>query len=131
MMDLAEMGNGEEKRPVVELKFERAEANTEALDAELRAAVGEGYAGVTVAAGEVRVHLAAQKAEDLAELIGQVVEMHKPEVLTPAQQKEAERQAVMAALRLKPWDDWTPADKDRLLWVVAAQLGALPDAEGG
>ncbi|MBN1963308.1 MAG: hypothetical protein JW910_01595 [Anaerolineae bacterium] len=109
-----------------EIVFERDAINLPALHAALAAALRERLIGISTESGgagvRIRVHLdeAAPAAdEDTARTI---IETHDAAIFTPDQQAEADRAAILAGLD-KPWAEWTPADKDIFLHVLAGQMG--------
>lgn len=111
-----------------DISFTRESANVEALDAELRAALGALMLGVSAAANTVTVHLAAPAAPDQAQHIGQIVRDHDAARLTPRQQAELARRALIDDARSRHAGLLDPADfaaepdairrlADRLAWL--------------
>jgi hypothetical protein len=77
----------------------RDTVNLEALDADLRAALGDGVSGVSFARGVVTVHLTDKAAADASDTARQIVINHDPAHLTLAQQKALEQAARLDAAR--------------------------------
>lgn len=111
---------------MIDLVFEREEANLALLHQELAAALGARLVGVSANGRGVRVHLLDSTTPDERKLAGQLVAGHDAGKLTADQQAERERGAALEALR-KPWAQWSAADKDALLRLLAGELGlAVP-----
>lgn len=112
---------------VKDVVIEKAAVNIDLLHQELAAALGEDFVGVSVGGeqGQVRVHVRPGLAQSQLEIVQQTVVKHDAEKLSSEQQKTADRQAKLAALK-KPWDQWTEADRLTLLQVLAEQAGILP-----
>jgi len=70
---------------VYELVLERSDANLSALDAELRAALGDVYTGLSRAKGRLRVHFRRPPRPDEEERARYSVTAHDPSVLTNEQ----------------------------------------------
>jgi hypothetical protein len=105
-----------------EVVFKQKDVNPARLHDELKAALGEDFAGVSTRRGDLVVHLADDsqtKETDLAQL----VEAHDSNKLTAAQQFERNRQARLATLSGKAWPEWADEDKDELLRYLAGELG--------
>jgi hypothetical protein len=98
-----------------DITIERGVVNIDALDSDLRAALGDSTSGFSVGGGRVIVHLldsATRQQEDQAR---QIVLTHDPTRLTPQQQQQAERQARLDQAR----KDYGAAEID--LTVYASQ----------
>jgi hypothetical protein len=98
-----------------DITIERGIVNIDALDADLRAALGDITSGFSVSGGRVIVHLldaATRQQEDQAR---QIVLNHDPTRLTQQQQQQAERQAKLDQAR----KDYGTAEID--LTVYASQ----------
>lgn len=73
--------------------------NAEALDAALRAALGNATTGVSTGNGQAVVHLTDSTTPAQEEQARQIVLAHDPALLTPRQQAEATRQQQLAQAR--------------------------------
>ncbi|MCZ7541701.1 MAG: hypothetical protein M5U29_17660 [Anaerolineae bacterium] len=107
---------------MIDLAFERETVNLALLHQELAAALGAKLVGLSANGRSVRVHLLDSTTPDERKLVGQVVAGHDAGKLTADQQAERERRSTLDALR-KPWAQWSSADKDALLRLVAGELG--------
>ncbi len=107
---------------MIDLAFEREAVNLALLHQELAAALGAKLVGLSGNGCGVRVHLLDSTTPDERKLAGQIVAGHDADKLTADQQAERERQTALEALR-KPWAQWSPADKDALLRLLAGELG--------
>jgi hypothetical protein len=113
---------GEWMAGMVDLIFEREAANLALLHQELATALGPRLVGVSADGRGLRVHLLDSTTSDERKLAGQIVTGHDAARLTADQQAERERGAALGALR-KPWSQWSAADKDALLRLLAGELG--------
>jgi hypothetical protein len=77
----------------------RDAVNLEALDADLRAALGDGVSGVSFSRSIVTVHLTDKAAPDASDIARQIVVSHDPAKFTAAQQQAQERAAKLDAAR--------------------------------
>lgn len=107
---------------MIDLTFERKNLNLALLHEELLALLGPKLVGVSQDGRGVRVHLLDSTTPDERKAAGEIVARHDDSRFTAEQQMQRERQAALAALR-KPWAQWTPADKDALLRLLAGDLG--------
>jgi hypothetical protein len=82
-----------------DISIERSIVNIDALDSELRAALGELTTGFSTGGGRVIVHLLDAATSQQEGLARQIVLAHDPARLTPPQQLEAERQAKLDQAR--------------------------------
>src|SRR5262249_11284272 len=73
-----------------DITIERSIVNLEMLDADLRAALGDGTSGVSFAHGIVTVHLTDKAAADASDRARQIVLNHDPAKLTTAQEQARE-----------------------------------------
>jgi hypothetical protein len=105
-----------------ELVFDKALVNAERLHEELFALLGAVFAGVSVYDGRVRVHLTEPPTPEQTAWIDQAVIAHDSAILTARQQALADRRAYVERVRLVPWAEWTPADKDTLLRLLAEDV---------
>ena len=106
-------------------KFEVERLNLSLLHDELRAALGPKFVGLTWNGRVLHVHVLDTTAADQRAQVETLVAGHDPDRLTPRQQAERNRRALLAGLRAKPWAQWSAADKDALLQVLADSLDAL------
>lgn len=81
-----------------ELILERADANLPALDAALRAALGDAYAGLSRGKGRLRVHFKRPPLPDEEARARQSVAAHDSAALTAEQQTERDRRDRLASL---------------------------------
>ncbi|MBN1679582.1 MAG: hypothetical protein JW966_04770 [Anaerolineae bacterium] len=104
---------------VLDIVFSLDAINIARLDADLRAALGQDFIGLSGGPGQqVRVHVRAGADAAVIADIAPLVAAHDPEQLTAAQQVAEEQAALVAALRAKPRDSWTDSDRDNaLLWL--------------
>src|SRR5262249_42833762 len=70
-----------------------------ALDAELRATLGDAVSGISYSGGVVTVHLTAKASTDSADTARSIVANHDPTKLTPEQQQEQDEAAKLDAAR--------------------------------
>lgn len=70
------------------------------------------------------VYLDVPDNSDVA-AIQAVIEAHDPMKLTPAEQAEQARAAIIESLR-KPWSQWTTGDQVNFIRVLAEQAGIIP-----
>jgi hypothetical protein len=105
-----------------ELVFDKALVNAERLHEELFALLGAGFAGVSAHDGRVRVHLLEPSTPEQTAVIDQAVIAHDPHVLTARQQALADRRAFAERVGSLAWAEWTPADKDTLLRLLAEDV---------
>lgn len=117
---------------------ERKAVNPEALDAELRAALGAALIGISAGPNGVLVHLQDDVTAQQVTTAQQLVAAHDPSRLSPRQQAEQERQQQLAALRSAKGAALNPTDygsKDTLVQVLAQKLAWLEqevlDLRGG
>jgi hypothetical protein len=82
-----------------DVTIERSTVNIEALDAELRAALGAATTGFTAGGGKIVVHLLDSATPQQENLARQIVLAHDPARLTPQQQQEAERKTKLDQAR--------------------------------
>jgi hypothetical protein len=82
-----------------DITIERSAVNIDALDAELRAALGAATSGYSIGGGKVIVHLLDSATPQQEALARQVVATHDAARLTQQQQQEAERQSRLAQSR--------------------------------
>jgi hypothetical protein len=113
---------GKEELPTLDLVFDRADVNIALLHEQLNAVLGAFFTGISTGNGQVRVHVFVGTPPDVCDLAGPVVMAHNASDLTVAQQKEMDREALLASLR-KPWVSWSALDKDRFLGLLAERLG--------
>ncbi len=107
---------------MIDLVFERQGINLALLHDELTAVLGGKLVGLSQDGRAVRVHLLDSSTPDERKTVGEIVARHDGSRFTAAQQAERERQAALEALR-KPWAQWSAADKDALLRLLAGELG--------
>jgi len=108
---------------LIDLIYEKAAVNAALLHEELRAALGAGFAGISLSdVGRVRVHVLDSVPPAERERIAGLVAAHDARQRTAAQQAEAAREGALSGLR-KPWGAWSGADKDALLRLLAQELG--------
>jgi len=113
-----------------DITIERTAAiNVEALDADLRAALGEFTSGFTAGSGRVVVHLLGTATPQHETLARQIVRDHDPARLTQQQQQEAQRKARLDQARadygaveldLTPYDSQGPIIRllaQKILWL--------------
>ena len=119
-----------------EITVALAALNPPALDAALRAALGDLIAGVSAAHGEVRVHFTRRASASEAELARQIVERHDPAELSTEQratrayaQRLALLESEVTALDLSaPLNG--PALEKAVRWLLLRQTGAArPETE--
>ena len=92
------------------ITIERQGINDEALDAELRAALGNLVTGISSGPYGVIVHLDDQVTSAETNQARRMVENHDPEVLTPRQQAAQQRQQKLVQMRGARTEDLDPAD---------------------
>lgn len=107
---------------MIDLTFERQGLNLALLHEELAATLGAKLVGVSQDGRGVRVHLLDSTTPNERKAVGEIVAQHDATRFTAAQQAERERRAALEALR-KPWAQWSAADKDALLRLLAGELG--------
>ena len=114
---------------MIEVSIQRGSVNVEALDAELRAALGGITSGLSLTPGQVIVHLVDKATPADIETARAVVLAHDPSVLTPEQQAElAQRQKLDQARRdygTSEIDLSTYSGKDPLLTALAEKIAWL------
>lgn len=97
--------------------------NIEALDADLRAALGAGVRGVSFASGLVTVHLTSQAPANASGIATTIVLSHNPNNLTPQQQAAIQQIAKLNMLRQANMSDLNTAPFiDPLLSILAQKL---------
>lgn len=111
---------------VIDLVVERADANPERLAEELAGLGIAAYRGVSTGGGRVRVHVAPGLPDAGRAAIRAAVERHDPARQSHQQQVAAARRAALDGLR-KAWPEWTGADKDTFLRLLAAEWGLIPE----
>ncbi len=82
-----------------DIAIERSTVNIDALDAELRAALGAATTGFTIGGGRVTVHLLDSAIPAQETLARQIVAAHDSARLTQQQQLEAERKGKLDQAR--------------------------------
>lgn len=104
--------------------------NTEALDADLRAAFGEAYGGLSTGKGRVRVLWAGEPAAEDWLQAAALIAAHDPDARTPRQQRAEADAALLAEIEpqvvaLDLSKSLPPEDADVLLrWLaLRARLG--------
>ncbi len=78
--------------------MQKASINPEALDSDLRAALGGAVNGVSYSTGQVTIHLDDAATPSQLQQAQQVVLNHDPALLTAAQQEAVARQEALAQL---------------------------------
>lgn len=76
---------------MADIVIDRTNINFEALDAEIRTALGNITSGISVGGGKVVVHLAANATQQQMNQVRAIVQAHNPAQLTPGQQAEIQR----------------------------------------
>ncbi len=111
---------------MTDIQIQRSAVNIESLDADLRAALGDGVSGVSVAGGIVTVHL-TDKADDKAVVTARQITLnHDPSKLTPAQQIAVQQAIKLATLRRANQSDLdTTPFTDPLLAQLAQKIAWL------
>src|SRR5687768_9997837 len=84
---------------MIEVVVERASVNIEALDADLRAALGDVSAGLSTNGEQVRVHLTDAATPEQQSLAASIIEGHDPSQRSASQQAEAQRELYLAQVR--------------------------------
>lgn len=109
---------------IVDLKYEKDAVNPALLSEELTAVLGEDLVGVSAGGdlGNVRVHMLASTSVAMREQVGTIVAAHDANQLTADQQTQASQTTQLAALKEKPWAEWTAQDKDILLQLLAERV---------
>ncbi len=107
---------------MIDLAFERQGVNLALLHQELAAALGVKLVGLSQNGRTVRVHLLDSSTPDERKAVAEIVARHDGSRCTAAQQAERERRVALEALQ-KPWAQWSAADKDALLRLLAGELG--------
>jgi hypothetical protein len=114
---------------MIEVTVQRTSVNIEALDAQLRAALGHLTSGVSVSAGQVIVHLAETATPAHIETARAVAVAHDPAVLTPAQQTALQDRHKLEQARrdfgASELDLSTYQGKDPLLTLLAQKIAWL------
>jgi hypothetical protein len=114
---------------MINLQIEKATINPEALDGDLKAALGEACFGVSAADGIVTVHLAADATPQQQAQAESIVEAHDAGVLTPEQTarqaregeaRKTEDEAQWAAMSL---DEKVEALRQAMLLTVPLSAG--------
>ncbi len=82
-----------------DITIERSIVNIDALDADLRAALGDITTGFSAGGGRVVVHLLDSATPQQETLARQIVLAHDPTRLTQQQQQEAERRSKLDQAR--------------------------------
>jgi hypothetical protein len=82
-----------------EIVIQRSAVNIEALDADLRAALGAATTGLSFHAGQVTVYLSENATDTQVAQARALVQAHDPTKPTPAQQAAINRRARLAQLR--------------------------------
>lgn len=104
---------------MIDLEFIKSPVNIDKLHEDLSAAFNKVFIGVTVSADQVRIHVTDAITQAERDQIGLLVLMHDAALLTAAQQAAKDRAVLWASLQ-KPWDTWTPQDKDNFLRLLSA-----------
>jgi hypothetical protein len=104
-----------------DIVVDRRDVNIRALDGELRAALGETVAGISVGRQGVIVHLEDDATAEDVTTATRIVVQHDPAVLTADQQAEADEQAALDAARS---ENTTALDVDSYN-STAAEIQAL------
>jgi hypothetical protein len=81
------------------LVIDRAAVNIDALDADLRTALGGATSGLSFHAGQVTVYLSDDASDAQVSQARALVQAHDPSKPTPAQQATSNRRAKLAQLR--------------------------------
>lgn len=82
-----------------EIQVQRESVNVEALDAALRAALGDVVFGISAGPEGVVAHLADSATAEQSAQARMLIEQHDPTLLTPEQQIKLERQRQLAQAR--------------------------------
>jgi hypothetical protein len=114
-----------------EITIQRSTINPEALDAELRTALGTTTSGFSTRRGAVIVHLMDDATPEQISQAQSIVEAHDPAQLTSDQQARAADQTRLAQLRSADGDVLDPADfsSETALLQQLAHKVALLEAE--
>lgn len=102
------------------IDFKRNQINLQALDAELRGALADTLSGVSFDGVQVIVHLDDSVTPTQIGIVGALVEAHDPTKLTPAQESENARAALLTQMR----QERQPLDADKL-GATASDIKAL------
>ena len=81
------------------ITIERWDVNIAALDAELRAALGELVSGISTGPYGVQVHLSDDVTPASIQQARQIITSHDPKILTPKQQARQQRQQKLSQAR--------------------------------
>jgi hypothetical protein len=109
---------------LIALAFDKEDINPALLRAELTAALGPKFAGISRCGAALRVHILDTTGDaDRARIAG-IVRAHDASRLSADQQAEVTRAALVESLR-KPWADWTAVDKDNFLRCMAGERGLI------
>jgi hypothetical protein len=82
-----------------DIVVQKASINIEALDADLRAALGAAVSGISYGGGQVTVHMDDNATPTQVQQAQQIVGSHDANRLTAAQQAAVTRQEALAQLR--------------------------------
>lgn len=111
---------------MIDIIMQRTSVNIEALDSQLRAALGAVTSGVSAGAGGVIVHLAETATPAQIEAARAIILAHDPAALSPAQQAALQqRQKLEQARRdygASELDLSTYEGKDPLLTLLAQKI---------
>jgi len=109
--------------------IERSTINAEALDSDLRAALGAAITGVSIANGKLVIHLNDSATPQQEIQARQIVQNHNPAQLAPAQQAEAQRrqrldqarqESALQALDVQDYSKMDPAIRrlaQKIAWL--------------
>ncbi len=104
---------------MIDLEFIKSPVNIDKLHEDLSAVFNMVFIGVTLSADQVRIHVTDAITQAERDQIGLLVLTHDAAILTAAQQAAQDRAVLWASLQ-KPWDTWTPQDKDDFLRLLSA-----------
>lgn len=126
---------------MIDIVIDRSVINPEALDAELRAALGDKASGISARRGQVVVHLTDEASNADQDQARSIVLNHDPAVLTPHQAAEQARRTQLTQARqlnALPLDVAAYDGESALIQALAeriarleleiAQLGGGPNA---
>jgi hypothetical protein len=111
---------------MIEMKIERADVNVELLDAQLRAAAGEHFYGLSLQRGAVLLYLSDAISPDTQQTLGRIARQHDATQVTPKQQAEAERKIALEQGRTRvPIDEKQYEGSPALIQALAAKIAWL------
>lgn len=111
---------------MIEMKIDRIDVNVELLDAQLRAAAGEHFYGLSLQSGGVTLYVSDTISPDVQKTLGHLARQHDATQMTPQQEAYTARQTKLAQGRARqPLDEKEYEASPPVIQALAAKIAWL------